>query len=126
MTNIFSKQFTNKKRKKFSFFYTFLICGILFFGINKNIIYLCFLPLLLFFIMKKDLKVNVGMFIIISFFLLFLFLFGQYCIFNKFSIWLEQLFNFSFRNKIFLFIEKNYEKNVGGFINLIIFNRKDS
>ena len=116
-----SKLSITQKRKKFSFFYTFLICGMIFLTFNKNIVYISFLPLLLLFIIKNDLKEKAMMFIIIFFYISILFLFGQYSLFNKFAAWL----NFLPRDKIFSFIESNYDSNVARFINLVIFNRKN-
>lgn len=125
MTNIFSKLFINEKWEKIPFFYTFLICGIIFLTFNKNYIYISFLPLLLFFIIKNNSRVKGTMFIIIFLFLFCLFVFGQYCLFTKFSLWLEQVFYPSLRDKIFLFIKKNYGDKIAKFINLIIFNHRD-
>ena len=125
MIYILSKLSINKKRKKFSFFYTFLICGIIFLVFNRSIVYISFLPLLLFFIIKNDSKGKVGMFTVIFFYALLLFLFGQYSLFSKFTIWLKLLFNFSLRDKIFSFIENNYNCHIAKFINLVIFNCKD-
>ena len=65
------------------------------------------------------------MFTVIFFYALLLFLFGQYSLFSKFTIWLKLLFNFSLRDKIFSFIENNYNCHIAKFINLVIFNCKD-
>ena len=125
MINTFPKPFVNNKKKKIPFFLSFLICGIVFFILNKNLIYISFLPLLLFFVIRNNLKANIEMLIIISIFLFCLFVFGKYCLFNRFSIWLEQLLKFSFRNKIFLFTKQKYGNDIGWFINLIVFNHKN-
>lgn len=125
MTNNFSILFVDNKRKKFLFFYTFLFCGMFYLAFNKNIVYFSFLPLLVIFIIKNDLKKLSTMFVIIFIFLILLFLFGQYCLFDRISLCLEHLFNFSLRNKIFLFIEQKYDKDIASFINLIIFNQKN-
>ena len=120
-----SKLHITKKRKKFPFFYAFLICGIIFLTFNKNIIYISFLPLLLLFIIKSNSEGKGWMFIIIFFYIFLLFLFGQYSLFSKATIWLKLLFNFSPRDKIFSFIENNYDRDLARFINLVIFNHKD-
>lgn len=125
MICISSKLSITQKRKKFSFFYTFLICGMIFLAFNKNIVYISFLPLLLLFIIKNGLKEKAMMFIVIFFYISLLFLFGQYSLFNKFAAWLELSFDFSPRDKIFSFIESNYDSDVARFINLVIFNRKN-
>ena len=65
------------------------------------------------------------MFTIISIYISLLFLFGQYSLFSKLTVWLKLWFNFSLRDKIFSFIENNYDSNVAQFINLFIFNCKN-
>lgn len=89
MIRILLKQSITQKRKKFPFFYTFLICGMIFLVFNKSIVYICFLPLLLFFIIKSNSKGNVVMFMIISIYISLLFLFGQYSLFSKLTVWLK-------------------------------------